>query len=213
MAQSSPSLQRVRPATNSTSPTISARCSPRSIRLRARRSHHRRYRRDHAEHRHDVRPRHHVVKYRRMELTLFTGGGCDPGPRQCVVRRLDVDHPGDCPGYRDHDHIRYRPWRGVDAQRVEPALAPNFLLASIDTSGRLTISTSNDAASETLGVIGGTAAGGGEAFNSLTASAPVTDPTVQASRAGTRRAIQQDHRADHHHFAGRVVQRCQSVVR
>jgi flagellin len=67
---------------------------------------------------------------------------------------------------------------------LNQALAPNYLLASIDTTGRLTISTSNDAASETLGALGGTAAGGGEPFNGLTASTPVVDPTVQASRAG-----------------------------
>ncbi len=67
--------------------------------------------------------------------------------------------------------------------QLNAALAPNFLLASIDTTGRITITTSNDAASETIGTIGGTATGVGEAFNGLTAGAPVTDPTVQTQRA------------------------------
>ena len=67
--------------------------------------------------------------------------------------------------------------------QLNAALAPNFLLASIDTTGRITIATSNDAASETIGTIGGTATGVGEAFNGLTAGAPVTDPTVQTQRA------------------------------
>ena len=42
---------------------------------------------------------------------------------------------------------------------MNAALAPNFLIASIDTTGRITITTSNDAASETIGAIGGTATG------------------------------------------------------
>jgi flagellin-like hook-associated protein FlgL len=67
--------------------------------------------------------------------------------------------------------------------QLNAALAPNFLLASIDTTGRITITTSNDAASETIGAIAGTAAGVGEAFNGLVAGAPVTDPVVQTSRA------------------------------
>jgi hypothetical protein len=67
--------------------------------------------------------------------------------------------------------------------QLNAALAPNFLLASIDTSGRITITTSNDAASETIGAIGGTAAAATRPFNGLTAGAPVTDPTVQTQRA------------------------------
>ncbi|MDQ8732596.1 flagellin [Bradyrhizobium sp. LHD-71] len=68
--------------------------------------------------------------------------------------------------------------------QLNAALAPNFLIASIDTSGRITISTSNDSASETIGTIGGTATATGEAFNGLIAADPVVDPTVQSTRAG-----------------------------
>jgi flagellin len=67
--------------------------------------------------------------------------------------------------------------------QLNAALAPNFLLASIDTAGRITITTSNDAASETIGAIGGTATGVSQAFNAVPISAPVTDPTVQTQRA------------------------------
>jgi flagellin-like hook-associated protein FlgL len=67
--------------------------------------------------------------------------------------------------------------------QLNAALAPNFLIASIDTTGRISITTSNDAASETIGAITGTATNVGEAFNALTPSAPVTDPTVQTQRA------------------------------
>jgi len=63
------------------------------------------------------------------------------------------------------------------------ALAANNLQASISTSGAITIVTSNDAASSTIGAIGGTAAGVGEAFNGLVAAAPVVDPDSQATRA------------------------------
>jgi flagellin-like hook-associated protein FlgL len=67
--------------------------------------------------------------------------------------------------------------------QLNAALAPNFLLASIDTTGRITITTSNDSASETIGTITGTATDPGEAFNGLTAFDPVVDPTVQSARA------------------------------
>jgi flagellin-like hook-associated protein FlgL len=63
-------------------------------------------------------------------------------------------------------------------------LAANDLQATIDSAGVITISTANEAASATIGAIGGTAAGAGYAFNGLVAGAPVQDPAVQASRAG-----------------------------
>jgi flagellin len=62
-------------------------------------------------------------------------------------------------------------------------LAANNLQASIDSAGAITISTTNDAASATIGTIGGTAAAAGKAFNGLTAGAPVQDPTAQINRA------------------------------
>ncbi|ABE62161.1 conserved hypothetical protein [Nitrobacter hamburgensis X14] len=68
---------------------------------------------------------------------------------------------------------------GLNAQ-----LASNNLQASIDATGAITISTSNEAAAATIGTIGGTAAGAGYAFNGLVAGAPVEDASVQASRAG-----------------------------
>ena len=42
--------------------------------------------------------------------------------------------------------------------------------------------TSNDAASYTIGTIGGTSTASGQAFNGLTAAAPVADPNSQAQR-------------------------------
>ena len=62
-------------------------------------------------------------------------------------------------------------------------LATNNLQASIDSAGAITISTTNEAASATIGTIGGSAAGAGMAFNGLTAGAPVQDPTAQINRA------------------------------
>ncbi len=67
---------------------------------------------------------------------------------------------------------------------LNTALAANNLQASISTAGAITITTTNNAASSTIGAITGTATGAGEAFNGLTASAPVADPTSQATRAG-----------------------------
>ena len=63
--------------------------------------------------------------------------------------------------------------------QLNTALAANDLQASISTSGAINIVTSNDAASSTIGTIGGTAT----AFSSLTASAPVADPVSQATRS------------------------------
>ena len=66
---------------------------------------------------------------------------------------------------------------------LNTALAANNLQASISTTGAINIVTSNDAASSTIGTIGGTAAAAGKAFNGLTAAAPVADPNSQATRS------------------------------
>jgi flagellin len=66
---------------------------------------------------------------------------------------------------------------------LNTALAANNLQASISTTGQINIVTSNIAASSTIGTITGTAAGAGQAFNGLTALAPVADPTSQTTRA------------------------------
>ncbi|MGJ4947668.1 flagellin [Bradyrhizobium sp. HKCCYLS20291] len=63
-------------------------------------------------------------------------------------------------------------------------LAANNLQASIDSStGKITLTTTNDAASATIGAIGGTAAASSQSFNGLTAGAPVADSTAQTQRA------------------------------
>jgi flagellin len=62
---------------------------------------------------------------------------------------------------------------------LNTALATNNLQASIDTSGAITITTTNNAASSTIGTVGGSAT----PFASLTAAAPVADPNSQATRA------------------------------
>jgi flagellin len=67
--------------------------------------------------------------------------------------------------------------------QLNTALAANNLQASIDTTGKINIVTSNDVASSTIGTIGGTATGSGAAFAGLVAGAPVLDPNSQATRA------------------------------
>jgi flagellin-like hook-associated protein FlgL len=67
---------------------------------------------------------------------------------------------------------------------LNAALAANNLLASIDNvTGKITLTTSNDAASSTIGAIGGTAAGAGKAFNAVVGSAPVADVASQTVRS------------------------------
>ena len=68
--------------------------------------------------------------------------------------------------------------------QLNAALGPNNLQASVDTSGHINISTTNNAASATIGTISGTAVtNAGAPFNGLTAGAPVADPNSQATRA------------------------------
>jgi hypothetical protein len=67
--------------------------------------------------------------------------------------------------------------------QLNAALSANNLQASIDTTGAITLTTSNDAASAQIGTIGGTSAASGEKFNGLTGPAAVADPTSQATRA------------------------------
>jgi flagellin-like hook-associated protein FlgL len=62
--------------------------------------------------------------------------------------------------------------------QLNAALAPNNLQASISPSGALTLLTTNNAASSTIGSITGTSP-----FTGLTAGAPVADPNSQATRA------------------------------
>src|SRR6516225_1109560 len=63
--------------------------------------------------------------------------------------------------------------------QLNAALAANNLQASIDTTGRISITTTNDAASSTMGPIGGSAV----PFSGLSAAAPAVDPNSQAQRA------------------------------
>jgi flagellin len=66
---------------------------------------------------------------------------------------------------------------------LNTALAANNLQASIDSTGKISITTSNDAASSTIGAVGGTSSLSGQAFTGLTPAAAVADPTSQAQRA------------------------------
>jgi flagellin-like hook-associated protein FlgL len=63
-------------------------------------------------------------------------------------------------------------------------LAANNLFATFDAAtSKITISTTSEAASSTIGTIGGTATGAGLAFNGLTGSTPVADPIALGNRA------------------------------
>ncbi|MDP3075120.1 flagellin [Bradyrhizobium sp.] len=69
---------------------------------------------------------------------------------------------------------------------LNAALAANNLQASVnDTTGAITITTTNDAASADVGALGGTATGAGKAFlaGSVTTVAKVADATSQTTRA------------------------------
>jgi len=68
--------------------------------------------------------------------------------------------------------------------QLNSALAANNLQATIDSStGKINITTSNDAASSTIGAVTGTSTVSGQAFYGLTPAAAVADPTSQQQRA------------------------------
>jgi len=69
---------------------------------------------------------------------------------------------------------------------LNAALAANNLQASVDdTTGKITITTTNDAASATVGALAGTATGAGKAFlaASVTTVVKVADATSQTTRS------------------------------
>ena len=65
---------------------------------------------------------------------------------------------------------------------LNTALASNNLQATLAQDGTLTITTTNDAASATIGTITGTAAASGQLFFGKTGSAPVVDASASATR-------------------------------
>lgn len=62
-------------------------------------------------------------------------------------------------------------------------LSANNLLATLDNQGTLTITTTNDAASQAIGAVTGTATGAGLPFAGKTGGAPVQDAAALANRA------------------------------
>ena len=65
---------------------------------------------------------------------------------------------------------------------LNTALATNNLQATLAQDGTLTITTSNDAASATIGTIGGTAAASGQLFFGKAGGAPVVDASATTTR-------------------------------
>ncbi|MGY3451242.1 flagellin N-terminal helical domain-containing protein [Bradyrhizobium sp. USDA 4353] len=68
--------------------------------------------------------------------------------------------------------------------QLNTALAANNLQASLSTTGQLTILTTNEAASSTIGAIAGSSTLTSQAFNGVAASTPVADTNSQTTRAG-----------------------------
>jgi flagellin-like hook-associated protein FlgL len=68
--------------------------------------------------------------------------------------------------------------------QLNAALAANNLSASLDSAGKLVFTTTNDAASSTIGTVASSSSGTvGTAFTGLTATTPVADASSQAIRA------------------------------
>ncbi|UGA48170.1 hypothetical protein HU230_0019930 [Bradyrhizobium quebecense] len=67
--------------------------------------------------------------------------------------------------------------------QLNTSLAASNLTASLDSSNKLIITTTNDAASSTIGAVTFTNTGGGTATFSAAGTAPVADPASQSARA------------------------------
>jgi len=67
--------------------------------------------------------------------------------------------------------------------QLNTSLAASNLTASLDNSNKLVITTTNDAASSTIGAVTFTNTGGGTATFGAAGSAPVADPASQSARA------------------------------
>ena len=105
------------------------------------------------------------------------------------------------------------PGRVSSLNQLNDALAANNLQATF-VSGKLTITTTNEAASATIGAITGSAVGASQAFAAgTTAPAPVVDASAKLTRDNLVTPVQQHHQPDHHHLAGRVLQRRQPARR
>jgi flagellin-like hook-associated protein FlgL len=114
-------------------------------------------------------------------LGLGTGGTTSVGPSPLSGLTLTIGATGGGTG----TNITFGTGAGQVStlNQLNTVLANNNLQASIDTTGKITITTTNDSASSTIGAIGGSAAASGQPFNNLTAAAPVADPSSQATRA------------------------------
>ncbi len=99
--------------------------------------------------------------------------------------------------------------------QLNTALQANNLTATVDTTGKLTISASNDYASSTLGGTNGGAIGGTltSTLTFTTAAAPVADATSLIDPFGPGIAVQQHPEPDHDHRAGCFVQRREPAER
>jgi len=68
--------------------------------------------------------------------------------------------------------------------QLNSALAANNLQASVNSTGQISIQTTNDAASFTIGALTGTATSSGAVFHGVSIAAPVADPNSQTQRSG-----------------------------
>jgi len=66
---------------------------------------------------------------------------------------------------------------------LNTALAANNLQASINTTGQIALTTTNDAASQNIGLIGGSATNAGNLFAGASGSVATADPGSQTTRA------------------------------
>ena len=111
----------------------------------------------------------------------LSAGTTATGPTPITGETLSIAR--DRRRYAGHHHFRHRRRRSVDAERPQHRALRQQSAGQHLTTGALTIITSNDAASSTIGSVTGTATASGNAFNGASGSPPVVDPNSQATRA------------------------------
>jgi hypothetical protein len=111
-------------------------------------------------------------------VTQATGGSATP----LTGKTLQIAATGD--GTPTNITFGTAPGQISTLNQLNAALSGNNLQATIDSTGVISITTSNNSASATIGAIAGTAAAAGSAFFGLVGGQPVADPNSQATRAG-----------------------------
>ena len=143
------------------------------------------WRQDHAEHRHAETTCRSAAATLRLSRALGLAGGVTQARTQVpgVSGRQDPEDRRDRRRHCHRHRVRCGSRPRLLAQPVERCARRQQPAGHFTSSGKLTITTTNDAASATIGAITGSAVGASQAFAAgTTAPAPVVDASAKLTR-------------------------------